>query len=95
MIILVDAEIDFGQNLVFIPDFRGKKTTTLNELRIRRNSLNLVKSHLCIMKAERLKISLRSRTGKGFSFSSLLFDTLLEVNKSARERQILSDLTYK
>lgn len=91
----MDAEIDFGQNPVFILDFRGEKKTILNELGIRGNSLNLVKSHLCIMKAERLKISLRSRTGKGFSFSSFLFNILLEVNKSARERKILSDLTYK
>ena len=95
MIILLDAEIDFGQNLVFIPNFRGKKTPTFNDLGIRGNALNLVKSHLCIMKAERPKMSLRSRTGRGFSFSLLLFNILLEVNKSARERQILSDLTYK
>ena len=88
-------KLTLDKNPVFILDFRGKKKTILNELGIRGNSLNLVKSHMCIMKAERLKISLRSRTGKGFSFSSFLFNILLEVDKSARERKILSDLTYK
>ena len=87
-------KLTLDKNPVFILDFRGKKKTILNELGIRGNSLNLVKSHMCIMKAERLKISLRSRTGKGFSFSSFLFNILLEVDKSARERKILSDLTY-